>query len=85
MCGLSEVLRRKTPCLSVLGNTCFVSINKQSNNPSGRSYCSRISHKQTFNPGKSTLALFVFWILTDNSDRSFSFDDLAFLADRLYR
>ena len=31
------------------------------------------------------LALFVFWIFTDNSDRSFSFNDLAFFADRLYR
>ena len=27
----------------------------------------------------------MFWILTDYSDRSFSFNDLAFLADRLYR
>lgn len=27
----------------------------------------------------------MFWILTDYSDRSFSFNDLAFFADRLYR
>ena len=27
----------------------------------------------------------MFWIFTDYSDRSFSFDDLAFFADRLYR
>ena len=33
----------------------------------------------------STLTLFVFWILTDNSDRTFSLNDLAFLADRFYR
>ena len=31
------------------------------------------------------LSLFVFWIFTDYSDRSFSFDDLAFLADRFNR
>ena len=30
----------------------------------------------------STLSLFVLWILTDNSDASFSFDDFAFLANR---
>ena len=36
-------------------------------------------------PKGLALTLFVFWILTDNSDRSFSFDDLAFLADRFYR
>ena len=29
-----------------------------------------------------TLSLFVFWILTDNSDASFSFNDLAFFANR---
>ena len=28
------------------------------------------------------LSLFVFWILADYSDTTFSFDDLAFLADR---
>ena len=31
------------------------------------------------------LSLFVFWILADYSDTTFSFDDLAFLADRFYR
>ena len=33
----------------------------------------------------STLTLFVLWILTDDSDRSFSLDDLAFFADRFDR
>ena len=31
------------------------------------------------------LSLFVFWILADYSDTTFSFDDLAFLADRFNR
>ena len=31
------------------------------------------------------LSLFVFWILADYSDASFSLDDLTLLADRLYR
>jgi hypothetical protein len=31
---------------------------------------------------KSTLSLFVFRILTDNSDASFSLDDFAFFANR---
>ena len=31
------------------------------------------------------LSLFVFWILADYSDTTFSFDDLAFLADLLDR
>lgn len=34
---------------------------------------------------ESTLTLFVFWILTNDSDTAFSLDDLAFLADRFYR
>ena len=29
-----------------------------------------------------TLTLFVFWVLTDYSDTSLSFNDLAFFADR---
>jgi len=33
---------------------------------------------------KSTLALFVFGILTDDHDPPFSFDDLALFADRFY-
>ena len=53
------------------------------NNPSGR--LTLQPHViQTLNR-QSTLTLFVFWILTDYSDRSFSFNDLAFFADRLYR
>jgi hypothetical protein len=40
-------------------------------------------HSQTMD--QSTLTLFVLWILTDNSDRTFSLNDLAFLADRFYR
>ena len=53
------------------------------NNPSG---CLTLQPHvtQTLNC-QSTLTLFVFWILTDYSDRSFSFNDLAFFADRLYR
>ena len=31
------------------------------------------------------LALFVLWILTNDSDATFSFDNFAFLADRFYR
>ena len=31
------------------------------------------------------LSLFVFWILADYSDTTFSFDDFAFLANRFYR
>ena len=31
------------------------------------------------------LSLFVFWILADYSDTTFSFDDLAFLPDRFNR
>ena len=31
------------------------------------------------------LSLFVFWILADYSDTTFSFDDLAFFADRFNR
>ena len=30
------------------------------------------------------LSLFVFWILADYSDTTFSFDDLAFVANFLY-
>ena len=33
----------------------------------------------------STLSLFVLWILTDNSDTSFSLDDFALVTDRFYR
>ena len=33
----------------------------------------------------STLSLFVLWILTDNSDASFSFDDFTFVTNRFYR
>ena len=33
----------------------------------------------------STLSLFVLWILTDNSDASFSLDDFTFVTDRFYR
>ena len=38
---------------------------------------------QTFS--RLTLTLFVLRILADYSDRSFSFNDLAFFADRFYR
>ena len=70
-------------CLSVLGNTCFFNkILKQSEQPL-RVYQTAAARFTNF--CQSTLTLFVFWILTDYSDRSFSFNDLAFFADRLYR
>ena len=31
------------------------------------------------------LSLFVFWILADYSDASFSFNDFTFFTDRFYR
>ena len=33
----------------------------------------------------STLSLFVLWILTDNSDTSFSLDDFTFVTNRFNR
>ena len=33
----------------------------------------------------SALALFMFWILTNDSDASFSLDNLALLAHRFHR
>ena len=40
---------------------------------------------KTTNMTVLALSLFVFWILADYSDTTFSFDDLAFLADRFNR
>ena len=47
-------------------------------------FCCSHKHDSVLDDG-SALSLFVFWILADYSDTSFSFDDLTFLADRFYR
>ena len=58
----------------------------------GGSYCSRTKitqikrHKSIFTKKqKLTLALFVFWVFTDNSDASLSFDNLALFTNWFYR
>ena len=45
----------------------------------------RLASKQSDLIDGLALSLFVFWILADYSDTTFSFDDLAFLADRFNR
>ena len=44
------------------------------------SACIHVSHRLLL-----TLALFVFRVLTDDSDRAFSLDDFTFFTDRFYR
>ena len=46
--------------------------------------CSIINGIYDIREHELTLTLFVFWIFTDYSDRSFSFDDLAFFAHGLH-
>ena len=43
------------------------------------------AHKQFRSFEGSTLALFMLWILTNDTDTAFSLDDLALFADRFYR
>ena len=40
---------------------------------------------KTTNMTVLALSLFVFWILADYSDASFSFNDFTFFTDRFYR
>lgn len=56
--------------------------------------CMKICHWQLFCTQSNTvsakmtvlaLSLFVFWILADYSDASFSFNDFTFFTDRFYR
>ena len=43
------------------------------------------THKQFGLFEGSTLALFMLWILTNDTDASFSLDNLAFVADGFHR
>ena len=44
--------------------------------------CNSLWYCYDQNSRQLTLSLFVFWIFTDNSDASFSFNDFAFFANR---